>query len=272
MILKAFSKALYSSWYYYSPDRLLFDCGEGCALNLKQEIFAIEKIFISHGHMDHISGILSFLCLRQSTKGDTEKGIDIFYPQGDRSIEILIKTVKDMLGSYLKYKLTWHPLNPGDRVQLKKGRFMECHQADHGTENPLVFLIKENRKSLKESLRGRPGRELAQLADDDKYDFHEAIVLAYSGDSMPLKAELYKNASILIHECTFLKASDRKWPIHSEVQEVFNLAKEAQVKRLILTHISPRYFNHKIDPLVEKVNQHDINFDIIYPDKVNCFD
>ena len=177
-----------------------------------------------------------------------------------------------MLGGYLKYKLNWHPLNPGDKVELRKGRFMECHQADHGTENPLIYLIKEKRKSLKKSLQGKPGKELAQLADDEKYDFHEAIVLAYSGDSMPLDPELYKNAAILIHECTFLKSSDRKWPIHSEVQEVFDLAKSAEVKRLILTHISPRYFNNKIDSLVEKVNHHGVKFDIVYPDKVNCFD
>ncbi|MCJ8329130.1 MAG: MBL fold metallo-hydrolase, partial [Lentisphaeria bacterium] len=96
MIIKNFSKALYSSWHYYAPDRILFDCGEGAALHLKQEIFAVQKIVLSHGHIDHISGLLSFLCLRQSTKGDTEKPLDIYYPEGDRSIGIMIKAANEM--------------------------------------------------------------------------------------------------------------------------------------------------------------------------------
>src|SRR5210317_1992004 len=86
MVLKCYSKALYSSWYFYAPDRLMFDCGEGAASRLSQEIFAVEKIFLSHGHVDHIAGLLPFVCLRQSTKGDNEKPLQIYYPKGDRSV------------------------------------------------------------------------------------------------------------------------------------------------------------------------------------------
>ena len=176
MIIKAFSKALYSSWYYYAPDRILLDCGEGCAMHLKQEIFAIEKLFLSHGHMDHIGGILPLLCLRQSTKGDTEKALATYYPEGDRSIEILKKTAEDMLGRYIKYDLSWKAINPGDSVDLKNGRFLTAFKADHGTENPLIFTIKEQRKRLKQSLHGKPGPELAKLSDDEKYDYRNAIL------------------------------------------------------------------------------------------------
>jgi ribonuclease Z len=67
MIIKAYSKGLYSNWYFYAPDRVLFDCGEGAALNLRAGIFAIEKIFLSHGHIDHIAGLPLLVSLRQST-------------------------------------------------------------------------------------------------------------------------------------------------------------------------------------------------------------
>ena len=219
--------------------------------------------------MDHISGILSFLCLRQSTKGDTEKALSIYYPEGDRSIEILKSTADTMLGTYLKYKLDWIPMSVGDKILLKKDRFLKCYQADHGTENPMIFTISEQRKRLKQDLHGTDGKTLATMGDEEKYDYHEAIILAYSGDSMPVDPDIYKDAAILIHECTFLKASDRKWPIHSEVQEVFNLARDANVKRLILTHISPRYFLNRIEKLVQQVNTHDIPYDIIMPEQVN---
>lgn len=45
-------------------DRLLFDCGDGCLDVLAvAEIQAIEHVFFSHFHMDHISGFDSFFRL-----------------------------------------------------------------------------------------------------------------------------------------------------------------------------------------------------------------
>ena len=235
MLMKGYSKALYSSWYYYAPDRLLFDCGEGASLYLRQEVFAVEKIFISHGHIDHMAGLLPFVCLRQSTKGDNDKPLTIHYPEGDRSVGIMRKTIKDMLGRYVKYHLKWVPINPGDRVELKKGRYMEVFKADHQIENPLAFVITEDRKKLKSDLQGTPGRELAAMSDEEKYDYRPAKIFAYSGDSMPIDPEIYRNVEILLHECTFLNPDDRKYPVHSNVQEVFDLAKEAGVKRFIFS-------------------------------------
>jgi len=34
MRIIAYSKALYSTWIYYSPDRILFDSGEGASTAL----------------------------------------------------------------------------------------------------------------------------------------------------------------------------------------------------------------------------------------------
>ena len=272
MILKGYSKALYSSWYLYAPDRLLFDCGEGASLYLRQEIFAVEKIFITHGHMDHMAGLLPFLCLRQSTKGDNSKALRIYYPEGDRSMEVMKRTVKEMLGRYLKFQLEWLPINPGDKIELKKGRYMDVFKADHQIENPLSYVITEDRKKLRESLLGTPGRELAAMSDEEKYDYRPAKIFAYSGDSMPLNPDVYRDVNILLHECTFLDVTDRKYPVHSAVQEVFDLARDANVGRLIVTHISPRYFRKEIPGLLDKIDTHGIDYDIIVPERVCRFE
>ncbi len=272
LILKAYSKALYASWFYYAPDRILLDCGEGASLYLRQEIFAVEKIFISHGHIDHIAGILTFLCLRQGTKGDNEKPLTIYYPDGDRSMTIMRETARKMLGNYLKFELNWEPVNPGDRIPLKKGRFMEVFQADHHVDNPLVFVVTEERKHLKPELRGTPGPELAKLSAEEKYAYANAKVLAYSGDSMPIDPDVYRKAGILIHECTFLNENDRKYRVHSSVQEVFDLARDAEVERLILAHISPRYFRRDIQRLLDKVETHDLNYECVIPERICQFD
>ena len=45
----------------HSIDRLLFDCGEGCVSTLPfHDRIAIDEIFFSHLHMDHVGGFDSF--------------------------------------------------------------------------------------------------------------------------------------------------------------------------------------------------------------------
>ncbi len=43
--LRGFSRALYSNWLLWKPDRILIDCGEGCATTLDGAVGAIEKCF-----------------------------------------------------------------------------------------------------------------------------------------------------------------------------------------------------------------------------------
>lgn len=66
----------------------------------------------------------------------------------------------------------------------------------------------------------------------------EGKTIAYSGDtgicinSLPLA----QNADLLIHECSYIKApEDEKWG-HVDPILAANLAKEANVKKLFLTH------------------------------------
>ena len=70
--ISGYSKAKYSTWLFYKPDRLLFDAGEGVSTSLGNYIYGVEQIFISHGHFDHIGGIPGILRSRLSSRGDKE--------------------------------------------------------------------------------------------------------------------------------------------------------------------------------------------------------
>jgi ribonuclease Z len=51
-------------WTGQATYRLLFDCGEGCLTALSAaEIHAIDALFFSHLHIDHVAGFDSFLRL-----------------------------------------------------------------------------------------------------------------------------------------------------------------------------------------------------------------
>jgi ribonuclease Z len=71
--------------------------------------------------------------------------------------------------------------------------------------------------------------------------------IVISGDTRPCEEMIRfaKNADILIHEATFtseLEELSYQYG-HSTALQAGQIAKEAQVKHLYLTHISPRYLN-----------------------------
>ncbi|GAI29055.1 unnamed protein product, partial [marine sediment metagenome] len=76
-----YSKALYSSWLYYNADRILFDAGEGASSVLGNKTFAIKRVFLSHGHADHIAGLVSLVNIRNNAMGDKEKELIVYYPK-----------------------------------------------------------------------------------------------------------------------------------------------------------------------------------------------
>ena len=74
--------------------------------------------------------------------------------------------------------------------------------------------------------------------------------IVISGDTRPYKKliEFSKNADILIHDATFdseLEDIADEYG-HATAYQCGEIAKKANVERLFLTHISPRYLDHRI--------------------------
>ncbi len=74
----------------------------------------------------------------------------------------------------------------------------------------------------------------------------KGLKVVYSGDTKPHKniLELSRDADVLIHDATFLE-EDIGEKSHTDVKEAAKLAKKANVKKLVLTHISRRYTDTK---------------------------
>ncbi|MCD6495358.1 MBL fold metallo-hydrolase, partial [Candidatus Bipolaricaulota bacterium] len=218
---------------------------------LGNKAFAIKRVFLSHGHADHIAGLVSLVNIRNNAMGDKEKKLIIYYPKEN----YLISEMSNFIGRtnrHLNYQLEWVPLEAGDRIELISGqlpRYIEAFPTVHTySETSLGYNIVEVRHRLKSELAGASQKEIMEMI---KSQGREAIsetynqrLFSYGGDSVPIKPEYIADTEVLCHDTTFLDEEDRKEYKHATMAEAIDVACRAGVKKeLICLHISSRYKN-----------------------------
>ena len=264
-ILTGFSKALYSNWVLYKPDRLLVDCGEGCATSLGNGVFAIERVLLTHGHIDHIGGLPSPLWARASAMGSNEKPLLIYYPAEDPFVADMRGYI-DRSGDRFPFPLEWVALRGGDEVPLRGKRKVQCFGTRHLNHcESLGYKVMEDRRRLKPRFANLTEGELRALAatgtENGLMETYAAILAAFGGDGMPLRATHVAGAEILLHEATLLSAADRKHQLHSTLDEAVAVAHEARVRRLVAMHFSGRYSTGAIEAAaLGAMKRHGANF------------
>jgi ribonuclease Z len=239
---------------------LLFDCGEGTQRQMAQVKLSpmkINKIFISHLHGDHILGIPGMI-QSMGFRGRNEP-LHIYGPPGISSIT----EASLSLGYFsLDFEIHSHEIKEGIIIDEEEYK-IECAKTQHNVPN-FSYAIYEKKKPrfLKEKaleLGIKPGPDFGKLHQGISVQVEEKIITAeqvlgaerkglkivYSGDSRPCEAmvKLAKDADLLIHESTFeADYGDKAIETgHSTAAEAAQIAKDAQVKELILTHLSTRY-------------------------------
>jgi len=270
MKILMYSKALYASWLYYSADRILFDAGEGASSVLGNKAFAIRRVFLSHGHADHIAGLVGLVNIRNNAMGDREKSLTIYYPKGNYLISEMGGFL-ERTNRRLSYRLEWVPLRPGDRVELLDGqlpRYVETFPTTHVHSEPsLGYSIVEVRHRLRNELTGASEEHIAEIArargrDAVTESYHQRL-FSYGGDSVAIKPELVRGTEILCHDATFLDEQDRKDYKHATLAEAVATAREAGVrKQLIAFHISSRYRTRVKDAALDKRFE-GLDFDVV---------
>lgn len=235
--LISFSLALYSQWFYYKPTRCLFDAGEGVSTTLGKKVFAIQHIFLTHGHEDHIAGVSNLVNIRNLTSGEVDKPLHIYYPIHDRNVDALIEYLEKKQSGFIRFPLYVQPLEPGMEIEIdvaKRPTKVVPFEMKHVKgQLCLGYEILQERKIMNEA--GEPV-------------IRNYPVFFYTGDGYEPVYEPIPGTriDIAIHEATFFArdaglASTLVESRHATIEKAVDWASSMDVKILILCHISERY-------------------------------
>ncbi|WP_290772720.1 MULTISPECIES: ribonuclease Z [unclassified Exiguobacterium] len=243
----------------------LFDCGEATQHQILHSPIKPRKvnaIFITHLHGDHIFGLPGFISTRAALEGTTP--LTIYGPTGIK--EWMDATLR-ITGTYLRYPLQIVEVEDGQTYE-QDGFRVTVRSLEHGfpafgyrLEGP------EERGALRvDALKalGVPSGPLyRRITLEETFEFDGTVYassdflespkpgvkLAVLGDTMPCEAsiELARDVDVLVHEATF---ADREVEHagrfgHSTARQAAVIADTAQVKKLLLTHVSARYVDQE---------------------------
>ena len=194
--------------------RIIFDFGRGTLdslIKLNADLYSLDKIFISHIHSDHSAELIDFISfiMCNPEKKKLRNFYTIYGPKGTRKKIRLLMKIFDISKKNIR-RLNLKELKSGDIIKYKNIK-IKCFNAEHDGPS-LAFRIEADKK-----------------------------VICYSGDSAYCKSilEACKNADLAILESTLPKLST-----HMGGEDAGKTAKEANVKKLILTHIARSYLNN----------------------------
>ncbi len=245
-------------------DVLLFDCGEGTQKQLMKSgisFMQINKIFISHWHADHFAGLIALI--QTMNLENRRKKLTIYGPEAERFVSDIIDL--GYFGLRFPVRAVNVPFEGSEISVLEETVDYQILSIPVFHSVPTVaFCFKEkdrwniNENKLKK-LGIKRGPWLKKLKKTGKLEYKgkkvkikdvgyvkEGLKVVYSGDTRPCKniVKISKNADLLIHDGTFLE-EDVGSKSHADVKEAAKMAKQAKVKKLILTHISRRYTDLK---------------------------
>ena len=244
---------------------ILIDCGEGTQMQLRKTGVKFQKIshiLISHLHGDHYFGLPGLLSTMHLL--GRNQGITIY---ADPALEQILRSMLEYGGYKLSFDLNFVPLQFKEKNLIFEDNLLEIYSFPLRHRIPTCgFQIQEKQKEYRldsktiqqhpeikiEHLHRLKKGENIVLENGTEIDFEDftfpprpSYSYAYCSDTAPFEKlpEYINGTTLLYHEATFLSLQkDRaKATFHSTAAQAAEIAQKANVKKLLLGHLSSRY-------------------------------
>jgi ribonuclease Z len=241
-------------------ERILFDCGEGTQQQLLRSIGLpdVGAIFITHFHLDHWLGVLGII--KTFDLRGRERPLAIYGPPGLRS---LLGTMRPVIGR-TGYSLDIVELEPYEEIRF--GTLLISPFPVHHRIEAFGYAFVEDERPGRFDVEAARSLGIVDGPDFGRLQRGEIVNgvrpeqvmgdtragrrIVISGDTAPCQAVevLAHDADLLVHEATFMederaRARDTG---HSTARQAAEIARDAEVRLLALTHLSTRYFPRDI--------------------------
>ena len=243
-------------------ETLLFDCGEGTQRQMMRYhvSFAVADVLFTHFHADHVIGIIGLL-RTMALQGRT----DVLRLYGPRGATRVLRRAEQFGFDRLGFPVEIMELDPDQPLKRNGYELIPFAVDHHGSASLGYAVVEETRKGRfnpdlaremgipEGPLWGQIHRGIAVTLPDGRHIEPSVLVgptrpgrrIVITGDTRPCAAttEMARNADLLVHEATFgdEEAARAIETGHSTAREAAMVARDADARRLVLTHISARY-------------------------------
>jgi ribonuclease Z len=263
-------RGLPSAMVLHNEHRFMIDCGEGTQRQLLQSGLGfkrLDKILLTHGHLDHILGLAGLLSTLM--RWETLEEFNIYGGRAalDRVEDLIYKIV--LRDAKTAVKLHFNEIKPGKLFSDNSFELSAFPVTHRGSGNfGYLFREKAHRPFLADKAEALgvpfgPERKLLvagnpiELADGRVIhpeevlgDLIEGAALAVVGDAARVDnlIDAVRGVDALVIESTYcsVEAELAKAFGHLTATQAAQLAREAGVQQLILTHLSRRYAEREV--------------------------
>ena len=251
-------RALTSLYLRYNGHGLLIDCGEGTQVQIRKKklsLHDIDVILFTHYHADHITGLPGLLL--SMSKSDRTAPVTLAGPAGLRSVVRSLCVVAREMPFDIEYIEFGDSCSRLDLPGLKIDAFpvlhsVTCFGYSVSLERPGKFDPKRATelgipKNLWNKLQNGSSEEYngkVYYPSDVLGESRKGIKITYCTDTRPTDtmAEYAQKSDLFICEGMYAEPEmlpKAKEKLHCTFNEAAELAREADVSRLWLTHFSP---------------------------------
>jgi ribonuclease Z len=222
--------------------------------------FALSEIFFTHFHADHFLGMIGLV--RTLGLQGREEPLRLYGPRGAKQVlnnAMLLGVEKVPFGVEIR------EVKPGAVIGERNGYAITPFATDHGAGSIGYALVESDRYGKFDPEKARAlaipegplwGKlqrgETIELADGRTLTADSVVgprrpgrKVVITGDTAPCASvvDAAAGADLLVHEATFGEEEKgrAKETFHSTAREAAQVAKAAQVRKLVLTHLSARY-------------------------------